>query len=174
MKLADLIKEDTTTNREELLSELSVTLGYTRPFQHLPTGITADQVIDWAIDAFKMHQESNGQASIFFRLQRMVNDAPKSDMLTEPIQDLEIFEDSALNTIPGFKQVLDAYRNMASLGETYKDTVSDVTKTFMLLNAINETALGKLMPGMKHENAQFKIGMAQAAMKHLGLKPKEL
>ena len=170
MKLHHLFE---TYDQRNLLKELAREMGYSDPaLYQIWEEHDVDDDVRVAIEMFQVHLDTEGSISLYDRLVALENWKQQE---THNFQDaFEAFEGMSFEQLKGVKEMKAALQLMKTGHEHMAESVKNIKKIYMLLNAFNDIAVGRLGPNLDDGERKYRATICRAGMKKLGITPKLL
>jgi hypothetical protein len=166
MKLSHLYE---AVDHAKLLKSVAVELGIAIDLEQ---AAAAD--IAAAIDLFHLHLDTDGSAQIRARLQEIEKLAMDSKPLPDGMEGLEYLEETSFGELVAVKTFYEACKQIKATAQAARRAAETSMRIYFLLSAINEAATTTMSSKHTADEVKYRASIARAAMKQLGMTPKDL
>jgi hypothetical protein len=174
MKLIHL--HEATQDYRDLLTEVATELGFNENNLSQRFLGATPEVIAAAIDLFRLHLDTDGSADINSRLTILnmaVTSLRKADF-DSALEIMEFLEGTSYMALPGMTE-LEAALKLVANSRLNVLAINDVCRTtYFLLSQLNAIAITTHSPRYSVDDVKYRAAIARAALKKMGITPKDL
>lgn len=169
MKLSQLIKEESNVSVHDLIYDAAHECGISRiGLQHILDGQNIEADAREAVELFKVELDTEGSSQLAYRLWLAASIQLSGDELNETLEALEYLEISAIAHRPEYKQVVSALQ----LVKNYNSSLMSISMKSIRAHLVVLGALNAMVFDRRTDD--YKQAIAEAVLKKLGIKPKDL
>lgn len=170
MKLSHLFE---AVNPLSLLKEVSQELDLgTMTVSELDGMSAADAQV--GIDLFRLHLDSDGSAQVRARLQEIERLSMDSKPLPDGMEGLEYLEGTSFEQLPHVHAFHAACKAIQENAKLVTASAKAAVTIYFLLGALNTIAITTMSSNFDDNEVKYRASIARAAMKQLGMTPKDL